>query len=95
MKPLTQKTSEMAAQRGYRGEMRQSAVTAWLRNMHGIHVMVFLSNLPMGGAWEWGYAVAYIQDPLEHIDEGMYYETYEDAMEAGIMAALEMIEVVN
>lgn len=85
----------MAAQRGYRGEMAQSALAAWLREMHGIHVMVFLSNQPMGGAREWGYAVAYIQDPLERIDEGMYYETYEDAMEAGIRAALEMIEVVS
>lgn len=74
----------------------QAVAVRWLREKKGLHVYAIQTNLPLTEPqtteWEWGYVVTKVDDPNgrdNFID--MYYTSYEEAMEAGIRHALELV----
>lgn len=81
---------------GYVSRPTQSVAARWLREKKGLHVYAIQTNLPLTEPqtteWEWGYVVTKVDDPNgrdNFID--MYYTSYEEAMEAGIRHALELV----
>lgn len=73
----------------------QAELQEWLRNEHKIHIVVMQSNLPMTepqtDEWEWGYNIVMVDNPNECLSVRMGYNTYEDALEAGLYEALNII----
>lgn len=74
----------------------QAELQEWLRNEHKIHIVVMQSNLPMTepqtDEWEWGYNIVMVDNPNECLSVRMGYNTYEDALEAGLYEALNIIK---
>lgn len=73
----------------------QEDIQNWLREKHNIHIVIYQSNLPLTepptNKWEWGYMTEEINNPNENYKTGWYFQSYEEAKEAGIVAALKQI----
>lgn len=64
----------------------QSLVARWLREAHNIHVGVYCNDKG------YGYLISKTNGvPIKGIEEDVFFETYEIAMEMGLIQALERI----
>lgn len=74
----------------------QAELQEWLRNERKIHIIVMQSNLPMTepqtDEWEWGFDIFEVNYPASSLCLSMGYATYEDALEAGLIKALNIIK---
>lgn len=73
----------------------QALAARWLREVHGLHVYVLQTNLPLTepqtDKWEWGYVIDKIDDPnLNETTCKMYFVSYEEAFEAGLQKAIKL-----
>lgn len=69
----------------------------WLREVHGLHVYAFQTNLPLTepqtDKWEWGYVIDKVNDPNSNVANcEMYFDSYEAAFEAGLQEAIKLIK---
>ena len=68
----------------------QSLLKKWIRKVHGIHVEIY-SN-----ASGWGWILTKINGTvIKEITDDHFYEEYEDALEAGLVIALQFINFNN
>lgn len=74
----------------------QALAAKWIREVHGLHIFCFQTNLPYTEhptkSWEWGYEIDPIDDLNNDMRFDMGYSTYEEAMEEGLKRALGMIK---
>lgn len=77
----------------------QSLAARWIREVHKLHIFCMQSNHPYSDPsvdeWEWCYIVTRINQPNVYLACEMEFITYEQAMDAGIQKALEIIKERN
>lgn len=82
--------------RGYISRPTQSLAARWLREVHKLHIFCMQSNHPYSepsaDEWEWCYIVVKINQPNVYLACKIEFATYEQAMEAGLQKALEIIK---
>lgn len=82
---------------GYISRPTLALAERWLREVHGLHVYAFQTNLPLTepqtDKWEWGYVIDKVNDPNSNVANcEMYFDSYEAAFEAGLREAIKLIK---